>query len=186
MKLGNVCIQVTVVLRKKIRGTQLQSLRVCQMRSRQTKSSSQQKVCLHQVQEAAPALNFQIYEDHHLAGQLELGFLPCQCGQDQMDNHRPFAPLSRWTLTYGQQTCLEWIAPHLPCRVPSRTLPAAQAGPHTAVSHGHDASPGHWYALTQVRSLSKWISGCYADHAVENTFLVAQPMQLVAHTSQEA
>ena len=46
--------------------------------------------------------------------------------------------------------------------------------------HGHDASPGHWYALTQVRSLSKWISGCYADYAV------AQPMQLVAHTSQEA
>ena len=43
---------------------------------------------------------------------------------------------------------------------------------------GHNASPGHWYALTQVRSLSKWISGCYADHAVENTFLVAQPMQL--------
>ena len=52
--------------------------------------------------------------------------------------------------------------------------------------HGHDASPGHRYALTQVRSLSKWISGCYADHAVENTFLVAQPMQLVALTSQEA
>ena len=27
--------------------------------------------------------------------------------------------------------------------------------------------------------MSKWISGCYVDHAVENTFLVAQPMQLV-------
>ena len=51
---------------------------------------------------------------------------------------------------------------------------------------GHNASPGHWYALTQVRSLSKWIRGCYAEHAVENSFLVAQPMQLVAHTSQEA
>ena len=51
---------------------------------------------------------------------------------------------------------------------------------------GHNASSGHWCALTQVRSLSKWISGCYAGHAVENTFLVAQPMQLVAHTSQEA
>ena len=51
---------------------------------------------------------------------------------------------------------------------------------------GRDASPGHCYALTHVKSLSKWISGCYADYAVENTFLVAQPMQLVAHTSQEA
>ena len=29
---------------------------------------------------------------------------------------------------------LWWIAPHLPCRVPSRTLPAAQAGSHTTVS----------------------------------------------------
>ena len=31
----------------------------------------------------------------------------------------------------------------------------------------------------QVMSVSKWISGCYADHTVENTFLAAQPMQLV-------
>ena len=38
----------------------------------------------------------------------------------------------------------------------------------------------------QVISISKWISGCYEDHAVENTFLVAQPIQLVALTSQEA
>ena len=29
--------------------------------------------------------------------------------------------------------------------------------------------------MTQLTSLSKWISGCYVDHAVENTFLVAQP-----------
>ena len=36
---------------------------------------------------------------------------------------------------------------------------------------GHNASPGHWRALTQV---------CYADHAVEKSFLVAQPLQLVA------
>ena len=51
---------------------------------------------------------------------------------------------------------------------------------------GHNASSGRWYALTQVGSLSKWIRGCYADHAVENSFLAAQPTQLVAHTSQEA
>ena len=29
--------------------------------------------------------------------------------------------------------------------------------------------------------MSKWISGCYADQAVEKAFLVAQPIQLVAH-----
>ena len=52
--------------------------------------------------------------------------------------------------------------------------------------HGHDAGPEHGHALMQVISISKWISGCYADHAVENTFLVAQPIQLVALTSQEA
>ena len=52
--------------------------------------------------------------------------------------------------------------------------------------HGHDAGPEHGYALMQVMSISKWINGCYADHAVENTFLVAQPIQLVALTSQEA
>ena len=28
----------------------------------------------------------------------------------------------------------------------------------------------------QMDFTSQWISGCYADHAVENTFLVAQPM----------
>ena len=36
--------------------------------------------------------------------------------------------------------------------------------------------------LTQVIFTSKWISGCYADHAVENTFLAAQPIQLIALT----
>ena len=34
--------------------------------------------------------------------------------------------------------------------------------------------------------MPKWISSCYADHAVEKSFLVAQPLQLVAQTSQEA
>ena len=44
---------------------------------------------------------------------------------------------------------------------------------HRVAKTGHNASLRHWYALTQVRSLSKWIRGCYADHAVENSFLVA-------------
>ena len=51
---------------------------------------------------------------------------------------------------------------------------------------GHNAGQEHSYAPTPVVSMSKWISGCYVDFAVEKTFLVAQPMQLVAHTSQEA
>ena len=44
----------------------------------------------------------------------------------------------------------------------------------------------HGVRTREKKTLPKWISGCYADHAVEKSFLVAQPLQLVAHTSQEA
>ena len=51
--------------------------------------------------------------------------------------------------------------------------------------HGHDAGPEHSNAPSPVVSMSRWISGCYA-YAVEKTFLVAQPIQLIALTSPEA
>ena len=51
--------------------------------------------------------------------------------------------------------------------------------------HGHDAGPEHSHAPTPAVSMSKRISGCYAS-CRGKTFLVAQPIQLIALTSPEA
>ena len=44
------------------------------------------------------------------------------------------------------------------------------------------AGQKHSYAPLPIASLSKWISGCVL-HAVEKTFLAAQPIQLIALAS---
>ena len=51
--------------------------------------------------------------------------------------------------------------------------------------HGHDAGQEYRNAPVPVASMSKWSSVAML-HAVEKTFLVAQPVQLVALTSPEA
>ena len=58
---------------------------------------------------------------------------------------------------------------------------------HTTVrqNHGHDAGQEYRNAPTPVASMSKWSSVAML-HAVEKTFLVAQPVQLVALTSPVA
>ena len=58
---------------------------------------------------------------------------------------------------------------------------------HTTVrqKHGHDAGQEYRNAPAPVASMSKWSSVAML-HAVEKTFLVAQPVQLVALTSPEA
>ena len=58
---------------------------------------------------------------------------------------------------------------------------------HTTVrqNHGHNAGQEYRNAPTSVASMSKWSSVAML-HAVEKTFLAAQPVQLVALTSPEA
>ena len=58
---------------------------------------------------------------------------------------------------------------------------------HTTLrqNHGHDAGQEYRNAPTPVASMSKWSSVAML-HAVEKTFLVAQPVQLVALTSPVA
>ena len=58
---------------------------------------------------------------------------------------------------------------------------------HTTVwqNNGHDAGQEYRNAPTPVASMSKWSSGSYAA-CRGKTFLVAQPIQLVALTSPEA
>ena len=50
---------------------------------------------------------------------------------------------------------------------------------------GHDAGQEHIYAPTPVVSMSNGLVVAML-HAVEKTFLVAQPIQLIALTSPEA
>ena len=50
---------------------------------------------------------------------------------------------------------------------------------------GHDAGQEHSYAPTPVVSMSNGLVVAML-HAVEKTFLVAQPIQLIALTSPEA